>query len=180
MGGVVAHEVAVRLQAAGETVALLAMLDSFPPTGPREDEDDSGESEFREVVAAQLQLPAESHVGSAAQDGEPAVGSVSGELEECVAFSVFQNNRRALTDFRPRQFKGDILILCAAAGPGDEEREIWRPRVSGRIRQEYLGCGHYQMLDPGPGGDDRRNPQCGASQLLSRQSAQPYSRTGSL
>jgi thioesterase domain-containing protein len=44
MGGVVAHEVAVRLQAACETVALLAMLDSFPPTGPREGEDDSGES----------------------------------------------------------------------------------------------------------------------------------------
>jgi len=152
MGGVLAHEIAVRLQAEGETVALLAMLDSFPPDGApgTEDGDDSGASEFREVMAAQLQLPVDAHVGSVAQDGEPAVGSVADELEESVAFSVFQSNRRALAEFRPRQFKGDVLVLRAAAGPRHEEGEIWRLHVSGRIRQEYLGCGHYEMLDPGP------------------------------
>jgi amino acid adenylation domain-containing protein len=148
MGGVLAHEVAVRLQAEGETVALLAMLDSFPPTGARAIEDE--DAEFREVMAAQLQLPVDSHVGSAAPDSEPAVDSVTDELEESVAFSVFQRNRRALLEFRPRQFKGDVLVLRAAAGPRDEEGEIWRPHVSGRIRQEYLGCGHYEMLDAGP------------------------------
>jgi hypothetical protein len=75
-------------------------------------------------------------------DAQAADGFASDELEEGVAFSVFQNNRSALADFRPSQFKGDILILRTAAGPEDEEREFWRRHVSGRIRQEYLGCGH--------------------------------------
>jgi pimeloyl-ACP methyl ester carboxylesterase len=150
MGGVLAHEVAVRLQAEGEAIALLTMLDSFPPAGARDAAADSDVSEFREVMATQLQIPA---------------GSVAGEAG--VAFTALQNNRRAVAEFRPSQFRGDVLDFRAAVGPRDEEGEIWRPYVSGRIRQEHLGCGHYEMRGSRPGSDDRRNSQCGASQRLS-------------
>jgi thioesterase domain-containing protein len=126
------------------------MLDSFPATGTR----DAGteEPEFREVMATQLQFPVDARVGTAAREGEAAVDSVADELGAGVAFAVFQDNYRALAEFRPRQFKGDVLIFRAATGPrdGEAEEEDWRPHVRGRIRQEHLGCGHYEMLEPGP------------------------------
>jgi phthiocerol/phenolphthiocerol synthesis type-I polyketide synthase E len=106
-------------------------LTASRPPGGQEAEGDDGGSEFGAVMAAQLELPAD-------------------EFDERIALSVFQDNRRAPAEFQPGQFTGDILLLRAAAASDDEDREVWRSHVSGRIKPEYLGCGHYEMLDPGP------------------------------
>ena len=148
MGGVLAHEIAVQLQAAGQPVELLALLDSFPPAANQtpDDTDTDTDAEFRAVMSTQL-LPTE----------QTSQADNTAELDQRVAFAVFRHNRSAAAAFRPGRFAGDILLVRAAAAPHErdeaaphEAEDAWRPHVTGHIRQKYLGCDHYRMLDPGP------------------------------
>ncbi|WP_031096889.1 thioesterase domain-containing protein, partial [Streptomyces sp. NRRL S-15] len=138
-GGLLAQAIATRLQTAGETVALLALLDSYPlhhlPAPVL-----SSASGLRELLES---------LG----DGDPAPGAANGVLaglaqEQVDAMArVFRSNVGLAHAFRPTVFDGDVLLWTATEGRGDGAPvpDDWAPYVTGRIRTVQLACSHGEM-----------------------------------
>jgi amino acid adenylation domain-containing protein/FkbM family methyltransferase len=144
-GGDLAHAVATLLQRAGESVGLLAAIDSFPPhqTAPL------GE---RAVPAA---------VVAAVDPVRPILEALGAPLEiEEDRLRLLEHTRRMAADGLVRQrFDGDLLLFVSedtrrqADHPNSAEPfyvTAWRPFVSGAIESHCVAATHGDMLKPGP------------------------------
>jgi nonribosomal peptide synthetase DhbF len=155
-GGVVAHELAVRLRAAGEPVELLAMLDSYPALPDHLRADD------RNVLAALLGggdpdvLPA---AGSPAiadavallrAEGGPLAGLAEHRL--LALLRTMAHNRALVRTFTPGRYDGDLLFFGAtrARPAGAPDGTAWQPHVAGRIEQHPVDAAHLDMTQPAP------------------------------
>ncbi|MBM0274427.1 non-ribosomal peptide synthetase [Micromonospora tarensis] len=166
MGALLAHEVALQLQARGERVALLANLDQPPMT--------------REMVAGQIPVADEEKVlgalldfvghdpatfGTGPLDHDEVMTVLRAEGSSLASFDeqhilrigeVTNNNWDLVVDYRPGVFDGDLLLVVAAADPATaaevttERTAQLRPYVSGRIDAVDVRCEHRQLLQPGP------------------------------
>jgi thioesterase domain-containing protein len=157
-GGVVAHEVAARLAAAGEEVELLAMLDSFPKT----DAERTGERvvDRRELYEAMLDLAGYDRSGLADTLDEAAVvallreqGGVLGDLDERglgAMYRVFANNTALARDFTPGSIAADVTLFVAAQEPTEGGAQRWAPHVTGRLTQVDIDATHNDMTQPAP------------------------------
>ncbi|MFI9815534.1 non-ribosomal peptide synthetase [Saccharothrix variisporea] len=108
-GGLVAHEIAVQLTEAGETVELVALLDSFP------------------FPAAWRDLP---------PAGDDEVAALLGDLEVAefaVVRKAFARNSALGFDWTPRRFAGDVLLFEATEGktPDWPGPSSWESHVDG-------------------------------------------------
>ncbi|NHC15963.1 thioesterase domain-containing protein, partial [Motilibacter deserti] len=158
-GGLVAHAMATQLQAEGEEVALLAMLDSFPKTAQEAAEQTVlGEQEF---LGAMLDLAG--YDRSALGDGPlehsrvaeliRRQGGVLGTVEEhhlAALYAVFANNSRLARRFVPGVFDGEPLLFVATGsvtpdGPGPQ---AWGPHATGATRAHDIDCVHDAMTTP--------------------------------
>jgi amino acid adenylation domain-containing protein len=128
-GGLVAQEMAVQLQEAGEDVDLLMVLDTYPR--------EPGAPERR---AAELY-----------EDMIPPDTLTPAQLDAVKAVMVV--NDRAAARHVPRPFRGD-LVFCRAMrlADGDTPREpdLWRPYTTGEIAVHPLDATHQGMLDARP------------------------------
>ncbi|EFE78223.1 dimodular nonribosomal peptide synthetase [Streptomyces filamentosus NRRL 15998] len=130
-GGLIAHEMAVRLRAAGAEVALLAALDAYPladtPVTPPDP------AEVRETVRGQ----ADGHrLDDAAIDGLVA---------------VYLGSTRAARAFTPGVFEGDLVHFAAdRSATGTPAPRLWEPHIDGQVEQHRVACGHEEMTRPGP------------------------------
>ncbi|RPF31437.1 non-ribosomal peptide synthetase [Streptomyces sp. TLI_185] len=158
MGGLVAFDVAVGLQEAGEQVALLALLDSFPGAWirqgpavsdrpallrslltilgrqvPEDDTEPLTESRFAELVRRVPDMP----------------GSLD-DAELAALVDVTANNRRLLGEFAPRPYHGDLLFFTAAQDPDavPGRHRSWQRYVEGRIDNHDIPCTHGEMTRP--------------------------------
>ncbi|MEU3899938.1 amino acid adenylation domain-containing protein [Streptomyces sp. NPDC045251] len=158
-GGVVAHEMAVRLRAAGEEVAYLANLDAFPG-------DARGAAPTDEEFLADFLT--EAGVGTDGLDrltppgvaahlarlGGPLADLGEATLERLLG--VMRNNLELFQRFTPRRLDGCPMTLFLAAGDGltQEERALraksWEPHLTAALDTYDVDCGHQQMLGPGP------------------------------
>jgi len=157
-GGLVAHAIACRLQEENDDVALLTLLDSYPYP-PLIEAPIITEQEAIEEMAELIGLDPK-HL-----QGKPLdiatilatarqVGHVLGEFEVDQAARMLrygQHCARLAPDFRPRLFRGNLLLFVAA----DVRREsffpeLWEPYVTGRIEVHELPCRHAHMTDPIP------------------------------
>ncbi|WP_244221665.1 non-ribosomal peptide synthetase [Corallococcus exercitus] len=130
MGGVVAFEMARQLQARGETVELVALIDPSAATDDRValDVDDARQ------VAALFQL-------DQGQLASPEASTASGRT----LLQVFTHNLRALKVHRPGTFTGRVLLL--QAGDGRPARDDgWSGHVHGELTREVLPGTHYTLL----------------------------------
>ncbi|OLR93668.1 hypothetical protein BJP25_15490 [Actinokineospora bangkokensis] len=157
-GGVVAHEVAARLEAAGERVELLALLDSFPKT----DAERAGDRvvDQRELYEAMLDLAGYDRSGLADPLDETAVvallreqGGVLGDLDErglTALHRVFANNTALARDFTPGTVTADALLFVAArdAVPGAVDR--WTPHLRGGLSTVDVDATHNDLTQPEP------------------------------
>jgi thioesterase domain-containing protein len=141
-GGVLAHEVAVQLQAAGEEVPVLIILDTYPPSprpdpAGREAPPGPGPEARLETVRDWIRRTA------------GLVGGLSDE--ECLHFArLSQNNAGIATENSYGRFDGDVLVLVAQEGipeTGSRAQE-WAPYVSGTISEALIPCSHTHMVDP--------------------------------
>ncbi|MFE7598445.1 amino acid adenylation domain-containing protein [Streptomyces sp. NPDC057494] len=158
-GGTVAHEIAVQLQAAGEQVAALVVLDTFPA---EQDADPAAVGE------------ASRNAGEADRSDDPASSSASGEndvraerLRELRAdmgavlggisdeelsrvLRVFENNSRLRVEHRTGRFGGDALVVVAAEGKATDVpwAQRWEPYISGEITEVSLPFAHADMMRP--------------------------------
>ena len=148
-GGVVAYEMAVQLQAAGERVGLLGMLDSFPAfdgDGQRlklpGDEEDFG-----------ADLPDPEREGALEALNE-AIGGLDGLAPDELPLVVgaIGYHRELRHDYRPGRYRGDVLFFSATvdrplAAP---TAVLWEPFVEGRIDNVPVDTHHARMLDAAP------------------------------
>jgi amino acid adenylation domain-containing protein len=157
-GAQIAHAVAVELQAQGEEVGLLAMLDGYPPGEP------TGLSSERETVAALLMSLG--HDLSGLDDAEPlgrpefvervlaAGGPLASLGSESVAKlpDVFAHNAELARGCRPGAYAGDVLFFQAVRGrrEGAPTPDAWQPHVSGRVAVHEVAARHGELCQPGP------------------------------
>ncbi|MFG2797026.1 amino acid adenylation domain-containing protein [Streptomyces pseudovenezuelae] len=126
-GGLIAHEIAVRLQAAGEQVGLLAVLDGYPlaglpaPAVPAPEE--AAEAVRRETSGLQLDDAVRENLGG-----------------------VYREVTRAARDFTPGVFHGELLHF---RGRGTLlSPALWQPYVEGRLRPTDVPCPHEELTRP--------------------------------
>ncbi|WP_309116666.1 amino acid adenylation domain-containing protein [Saccharothrix sp.] len=106
-GGLVAHEMAVLLSELGETVELVALLDSFP------------------IPAAWRDLP---------PAGDDEVAAMVGDLDRFpVVREAFARNSALGAAWTPRRFDGEVLLFEATEGktPDWPGPATWEPHVGG-------------------------------------------------
>jgi len=138
LGGLVALEMAQRLSAAGETIALLAMLDAYPHMrylsfGQR-----------TRLIARQAKRGFHAVADfSASSSYKPPAGVSLTPAMQRVRDSAYL----ALTRYKPRFYGGKIKFVRAAIGSGfpSNAAAVWRPLVE-EIAVETLPGDHLGMI----------------------------------
>jgi thioesterase domain-containing protein len=131
LGGVIAHEMAVQLQAVGEEVALLAMLDSFPiPTAWRANFTVEPRAVFVANVFQRYGELVEQHIDQ--------------------LYRVFANNSVLGAEFTPGKFTGDATLFVATKEKPSHwpVPEDWAPYIDGRLDVYPLDCVHHEIAYP--------------------------------
>jgi nonribosomal peptide synthetase MxcG len=157
-GGGVAHALAVRLRDAGETVALLAMMDAYPSDiwqgkpAPRE----------RDALLALLDVIGASALDDEGRPLERAAllkrfrqpGSTLGEASDEQIARITGMALHTMTIYRGlrhQRFDGDLLFFHASErAPDAPDWQGWAPYVSGRIEKIDIASSHNSMSRPAP------------------------------
>ncbi|MFB7300209.1 amino acid adenylation domain-containing protein, partial [Streptomyces rubiginosohelvolus] len=162
-GGLVAHEMALRLRAEGQEVALLALMDSYPTSAP----DSAAPADWAEVLeillgegadcrAALATLPVrpdDATLAAFVAHHNPALSSLEphrlGALANAVAGHVESMDRHT-----PGTFDGDAVFFRAAhPSPGltqPDASAVWRPHLTGRLVIHDIASTHLGMTAPEP------------------------------
>jgi len=149
MGGVLAFEMAAQLRAAGEEVAALVLIDSYPPAllarlGLLPELDEAG---LRQELAQELDLKPDLKPGQDGGGQSSAPGALD-PAELALLLDVFRAHREALAGYRPAPCPGPVTLLaCAGASPEDARRG-WGPLVQGALTVRELPGDHYGLLQP--------------------------------
>ncbi|MEV6118378.1 amino acid adenylation domain-containing protein [Streptomyces sp. NPDC052109] len=142
-GGVVAHEVAVQLQAAGEEVGALVMLDQYPWDPEEEKALAAQEAEFdHEELMGRL-------VDVVRLEAGGALGAITDEEYRTFA-KVLYNGRRIRHSHVHGRFDGDALLIVAEEGREEDAptAEAWAGFVTGTVSQAGVPCTHYDLAKP--------------------------------
>jgi thioesterase domain-containing protein len=154
-GGPVAHEIAVQLQAVGEEVAALIILDAYPPNRrpdpevpgredtPAEQPDEPGpDAEARDAMMARRIERTRQEVGK-------VLGAITDD-ELMLLAQTYQRNVEIGKAHDPGRFNGDALLLVAAESShdGTPTAEQWESHVSGAIAEIRLPCTHVDVVRP--------------------------------
>jgi len=191
-GGIVAHMVACRLQATGESVERLILLDSYPPPPDMPIPEAGGfisDQTWREVArGTDLTLPAEgecppldaTQIATLARQQIHILGTFPLEQLEQLAI-VMGNNSRLFPTAQLGQYDGDIdLFVATRQTPGLEHiaatPEAWRPFCTGELRVTPVDAEHHRMVSPAALRQIGRLPLCGEDSDLA---AAGVSRSGS-
>ncbi|MGH3842872.1 MAG: alpha/beta fold hydrolase, partial [Pseudonocardiaceae bacterium] len=158
-GGAVAHAIAVRLQHQGDSVSLLAVLDSLPFDSPRRFNLRPAE---HQTLALLLKIYTSIEVDRKLSVSEVVAmlrdkdsHSVLASMEEChvTAFvEIFSHNLALRPTSAVGSFDGDLLYFHAMRdNPMDAPAgKAWRSAVTGRIETHEVACGHLDMTQPAP------------------------------
>ncbi|MFV1966950.1 MAG: alpha/beta fold hydrolase, partial [Pirellulaceae bacterium] len=152
MGGLIATEAARRLVAAGEEVALLAMLDTYLSVTDRLAEEVDEASGIRwiaprlKIPLREIQkLPLEKQWEVIAERADLAEGIGAAEIRRLA--QVCQSHLTALARYTPKPYDGDA-VLFRAKGNRDDKDLRWNG-IYPQLRVERVPGGHYGMLrDP--------------------------------
>ncbi|MGI5163169.1 non-ribosomal peptide synthase/polyketide synthase [Spirillospora sp. CA-253888] len=141
-GGVLAHEVAVRLRAAGEEVAALVILDAYPVVGTPGAEDEPGAPD---VPRAE---PAPERLREIRQ--EAGLRAAISEEELRLLAGVHANNTVIGDAHEPGSYDGDAVLVVATAGKPDgfSGTATWEPHVTGRITEIRMDREHGEFGRP--------------------------------
>ncbi len=167
MGAVVAFEMARQLQARGERVDLLALIDPSAATEDRVRTDTWDRAQLAALFArdqAQLVvggrwMPDPELVGQGPDavlqgllDAGREAGVLVPELDLSALrtlFEVFASNTRALKHYVPRPYAGRVTMLRASEGAEDPTQARdrgWTPLAVGGLEQRDVPGNHYSVL----------------------------------
>ncbi|WP_407670482.1 non-ribosomal peptide synthase/polyketide synthase [Nocardia suismassiliense] len=170
LGGVLAHAVATELQAAGEEVALLAMLDSHPDIDVTDFRAAIREALSELGIGADALLPTEGDIHDLSDEALAALhATIPPDMAVLTPERVRRIYRSAvrsaelIAEHRPEVFRGRLDYYSAA---GHETAAAnWQPFVDGRVEDHPVGVAHDQMTTPealaeiGPGLSDLLDPR---------------------
>ncbi|MGP4104211.1 alpha/beta fold hydrolase, partial [Nonomuraea sp. KM90] len=134
LGGGIAHAMACRLQEQGEEVALLAMMDAYPPDDSWRDDQPTSNwvAELMEREGAgQIRL-------------DPEL------IEELFAASM--RNQDIVLGETPGLFHGDLVFFTATLGrePDTPTSDEWSAFIDGEVLDHSVHCEHLDMTRPEP------------------------------
>nr|WP_229423508.1 non-ribosomal peptide synthetase [Massilia frigida] len=157
-GGGLAHALAARLQAAGETVSLLAMMDSYPSDiwegKPEADERDALIAMLDVIGATSLDadgqpLPREALLAQFRQPGSSLATADDAHLERITTTALL--SMRLYRQLRHPRYEGDVLFFHASRrGPDAPDWKGWTPYVNGQLERIDVDCTHSSMSQPAP------------------------------
>jgi amino acid adenylation domain-containing protein len=143
-GGIPAHEIAVQLQALGEEVAAVILMDTAPPSPET----------ARVPRTADTADDLARLVERARKEAGEILGAISDD-EVALLARTYQKNMAIWNDHEPGRFAGNALLLTAAgATEGTEATEDehddgrWAPHITGEISEIRIPCGHMEMIRP--------------------------------
>jgi thioesterase domain-containing protein len=149
-GGHLAHEIAVQLQAAGEQVAALIIMDAYPPSPPSGPHDPPGAGpEDPSASPAGPGARAARPAGQVRQEAWLAYGVVS-EDELLRLGRIEQKNAAIARGHQPGVFRGPALLLVAAESRpvGTPQAGRWTPHITGQVTEVPMACTHRGMARP--------------------------------
>lgn len=157
-GGGLAHAIATRLQARGETVSLLAMMDSYPSEAfasrPAPSLTDALEAVL-DVIGASPRGPDGARLGADAMRQrlrEP--GSTLADYDEALVDRLVDTalgTMRLYRGVRHARFQGDVIYLRATRrAENAPDWRAWRPHVSGQLHITDIDSTHAGMSQPAP------------------------------
>ncbi|MFD7663919.1 amino acid adenylation domain-containing protein [Streptomyces sp. NPDC059788] len=156
-GGTVAYAVATALEAQGEKVALLALLDTYHGGDTGEFFDQTPAAREGEDVTMRREL-GEQGPRAGAGDGGGDGGAAGLGLDEQILANIREvtvNSGRLSYGYSPRRFGGDLVVFVAtvdrpAKSQAWDATGSWRPFVAGRIETHDIAVDHNNMLQPAP------------------------------
>ncbi|MFJ6392191.1 amino acid adenylation domain-containing protein [Streptomyces sp. NPDC091972] len=143
-GGLIAQAVACRLEEAGEEVALLALLDSYPSAGRSVSRDRGAARDEQMATLMEQEIEVAAGADARSNLGEPVLSRMR---------EVLGNMARFAPGHAPRRFGGDVLLLIAAHDRPDDlpvsrARAGWEPLTGGTVEAHEIPVDHYRMLHP--------------------------------
>ncbi|MGC4792161.1 amino acid adenylation domain-containing protein [Micromonospora sp. DT178] len=149
LGGVLAHEVAVQLQEAGEEVSLLGILDTNMVFDPDAVGTPVPEEHLRYEPGDPATMAEE--IRQLAGGTVPTLNLLHGD-EQRLALSAYHYHRQVRRRHVPRVYRGDVLFFRATADKGEPipARSTWGPYVDGGFEEIHIACTHYQLLAMAP------------------------------
>lgn len=157
-GGAVAHAMATALQARGERVELLALMDSYPKEGLPETGELTDDVVLRLLLSDYFALtppdPTEGPLDperTAAILADAGLASLDvGNLRAIAA--LLRTNSRLVREFRPGTFDGDVVFFRARFGweGSGPPSALWTPYVTGRVVEHPIACTHATMAQAAP------------------------------
>ncbi|MFI8962716.1 amino acid adenylation domain-containing protein [Streptomyces sp. NPDC053493] len=149
-GGVVAQAMAVALQAAGQEVALLALLDALPADPARHAADVAAASSDDPVDTLAELLVSLGH-DPADGRGQAELAALLGEAADVLP-DVFELHKKLMAEHVPDRYRGDAVYFGATLDkPADwPYAAAWRPYVEGRVEEHRIPCTHGAMTRPEP------------------------------
>ncbi|QLY28277.1 amino acid adenylation domain-containing protein [Nocardia huaxiensis] len=151
LGGILAHAIATRLQAEGEKVALLALMDSVHPAAAP-DGPPAVATVSAEVLHGMLGPGA---VGDHAEldwaqlaellEGSPLFASMPRDRIDRI-LTATQQSMRLAGDYTGAVFEGDLVYFAAAgASVPHHGSRSWQPVVDGAVRTHPVPATHWEM-----------------------------------
>ncbi|MFI5775567.1 amino acid adenylation domain-containing protein [Nocardia sp. NPDC051570] len=160
LGGLIAQEIAVQLQHAGESVALLAMMDSYQLSDEWLEHAIPGIADIIGEFGSDL-LGGDHAVDPrlTLQDAAELLRNRPGPFAALTVdhlhrlYTGYANGAVLAHGFRPRVFDGDLLFFTAAddeINRADPTRraQAWEPYVTGAIHDQKVRCRHSGMTTP--------------------------------
>ncbi|WP_374211152.1 amino acid adenylation domain-containing protein [Nocardia sp. CDC159] len=157
LGGVLAHAIATELQAAGEEVALLAILDAYP------DLDVAGFHATLRGALAELGIGADAlPEGDLREPSEAALAALHATIPaEAISLTLEQVRRiyrgavrsaELIAEHRPDVFRGTVQFFHAACDPDNAARNRsasdWWRYVDGEIIDHPVASTHSELASP--------------------------------
>ncbi|MGQ4618174.1 amino acid adenylation domain-containing protein, partial [Nocardia sp. R7R-8] len=153
LGGVLAHAVATELQAAGEEIGLLTMLDSHPGIDVTDFRAAIREALAELGIGADALLPGDGDIHDLSEDALAALhATIPPDMAVLTPERVRRIYRSAvrsaelIAEHRPEVFRGRLEYFSAAGH--DTAAAGWQPYVDGRVDDHPVGVSHDQMTSP--------------------------------
>ncbi|MDQ2956475.1 MAG: amino acid adenylation domain-containing protein [Actinomycetota bacterium] len=155
MGGVLAYELAKRLEQLGETVDILVLLDApFSLPGGAIGEDDLAE-QFVADAARTLGWPADELPGAGAtglswlarrlDSGGGDLAGIGAQVER--RFEVFRAHHLALAGYQPSgSVRSAVLLIAAQDSANAAAQPYWLALLDGAVSTKWVPGDHYSFL----------------------------------
>jgi amino acid adenylation domain-containing protein len=157
-GGVLAYAMACRLQALGERVAILGIMDSYPSNDQRESTPMTEEKLMKEL-APMLGLDF-GEIGNeplnfdTIYEAARRTGEIPADFDERIArrnMEMLLHNSVLEQKFRAGHYDGDILFFFADMKESEHRLpSAWEPYISGTMEIHTVHCKHHEMTEPAP------------------------------